>query len=259
MSMTFKKICRLAGNAIVDYNMIEDGDRILVGISGGKDSMILLKVLKYFSGIAPVHFTLSAATFDPGFPGFSTDGTAAFCESLGIPHHRICLDIPRLLKEKKMTEKPCMLCSRLRRGNLYSLAEKLQCGKIALGQHLDDIEISFLMSVCRGSGISTMGPNVPAEEHALRIIRPLALTPESLITQMAAEMELPRRGECIYREQLERDGDRAYFRGILEEISKKIPDIRSNLLRSLSNIQECYLLDRRFANGANEGISNETD
>ena len=152
-----------------------------------------------------------------------------------------------------------MLCSRLRRGNLYSMAEKLRCRKIALGQHLDDIEISFLMSVCRGGGVSTMGPNVPAEKRALRVIRPLALTPEALIARAAAEMELPVRGECIYREQLERGGDRAYFRGVLEEISKKIPDLRSNILRSLSNVQEGYLLDRRFIKNADKGNANETD
>lgn len=259
MCVTFKKICRLAGNAVVDYGMIEEGDRILVGVSGGKDSLVLLKVLKHLADAAPIRFTLFAATFDPGFLGFSTDETAAFCRSLGIPHHRMRLDIPRLLEEKSLTEKPCMLCSRLRRGNLYSLAEKLHCGKIALGQHLDDIEISFLMSVCRGGGISTMGPNVPAEERALRVIRPLALTPEALIARAAAEMELPVRGECIYREQLERSGDRAYFRGILEEISKKIPDLRSNILRSLSNVQEGYLLDRRFIKNADKGNANETD
>ena len=104
-----------------------------------------------------------------------------------------------------------------------------------------------------------MGPNVPAEERALRIIRPLALTPEALIARAAAEMELPVRGECIYREQLERSGDRAYFRGILEKISKKIPDLRSNILRSLSNVQEGYLLDRRFIKNADKGNANETD
>ena len=109
MSMTFKKICRLAGNAIVDYHMIEDGDKILVGVSGGKDSMILLKVLKHLSNAAPVRFTLYAATFDPGFAGFSTDGTASYCESLGIPHHAVNLNIPRLLQEKHLTTSP--VCS----------------------------------------------------------------------------------------------------------------------------------------------------
>lgn len=248
MSTIFKKICRLAGNAVVDYHMIEEGDRILVGVSGGKDSMILLRVLKHLSDAAPIRFTLSAATFDPGFPGFSADGTAGFCRELGIEHHTVRMDIPRLLEEKGLMESPCMLCSRLRRGNLYSLAEKLQCNKVALGQHLDDIEISFLMSICRGNGISTMGPNVPAEERGVRVIRPLAYTPESLIVRLAAEMQLPKRGECIYREQLEKDGDRVYFRHILEQIAEKIPDLRSNLLRSLSNVQTGYLLDRRFLN-----------
>ena len=92
----------------MDYHMIEDGDKILVGVSGGKDSMILLKVLKHLSNAAPVRFTLYAATFDPGFAGFSTDGTASYCESLGIPHHVVNLNIPRLLQEKHLTDKPCI-------------------------------------------------------------------------------------------------------------------------------------------------------
>ena len=215
MSNSFKKICRLAGNAIVGYHMIDDGDRILVGVSGGKDSMVLLRVLKHFSGVAPISFALEAVTFDPGFPGFSAAGTGEFCQSLSIPHHVIRFDMPALLEEKGMGQNPCMLCSRLRRGNLYTLAEKLHCNKIALGQHLDDVAASFLMSLCRGAGLSTMGPNVPAQEHDVRIIRPLIFTPESLLIQVAAEMELPVRGECLYKNQLE-NGDRKYFKHILE-------------------------------------------
>ena len=245
MSNLFKKICRLAGNAIVEYRMIGKGDRILVGLSGGKDSMVLLRVLAYFRGVAPVSFELEAVTFDPGFPGFSADATGEYCRSLSIPHHIIRFDMPSLLKEKGMGKNPCMLCSRLRRGNLYTLAKKLRCGKIALGQHLDDIAVSFLMSLCRGAGLSTMGPNVPAEEHDVRIIRPLIFIPEALLSKVAAEMELPVRGECLYRNELE-NGDRRYFKRILEEISGRIPDLRSNILRSLSNVQEGFLLDKKF-------------
>ena len=245
MSNLFKKICRLAGNAIVEYRMIGKGDRILVGLSGGKDSMVLLRVLAYFRGVAPVSFELEAVTFDPGFPGFSADATGEYCRSLSIPHHIIRFDMPSLLKEKGMGKNPCMLCSRLRRGNLYTLAKKLRCGKIALGQHLDDVAVSFLMSLCRGAGLSTMGPNVPAEEHDVRIIRPLIFIPEALLSKVAAEMELPVRGECLYRNELE-NGDRRYFKRILEEISGRIPDLRSNILRSLSNVQEGFLLDKKF-------------
>lgn len=245
MSNLFKKACRLAGNAIAEYRMIDEGDRILIGVSGGKDSMVLLRILAYFRGVAPVGFELEAVTFDPGFPGFSADATGEFCRSLSIPHHIIRFDMPALLKEKGSGRNPCMLCSRLRRGNLYTLAKKLRCNKIALGQHLDDIAVSFLMSLCRGAGLSTMGPNVPAEQHEARIIRPLAFAPESLIAGIAAEMELPTRGECLYKNELE-NGDRRYFKRVLEEISERIPDLRSNILCSLSNVQEGFLLDPKF-------------
>ena len=243
--LLFRKICRLTGNAIVQYDMIREGDRILAGISGGKDSVALLHVLRHFQKTAPVSFSIEAATFDPGFPGFSADGTGELCAGLGIPHHIIRFDMAALLAGKKLDGSPCMLCSRLRRGNLYTLARKLGCGKIALGQHLDDAEVSFLMSLCRGAGLSTMGPNVPEKNGELRIIRPLILTPEAMIAEWVSKMELPIRGECLYREQLE-NGDRKYFKRVLEQLTERIPDLRSNILRSLSNVQEEYLLDRRF-------------
>ena len=241
----FKKICRLAGNAIVEYSMIRDGDRILAGISGGKDSIAMLHVLRHFQQTAPVHFELEAATFDPGFPDFSAGDTGELCRSLGIPHHLIRFDMTALLAEKNLEENPCMLCSRMRRGNLYTLARKRKFNKIALGQHLDDAEISFLMSLCRGAGLSTMGPNVPEKSGSIRIIRPLILTPESLIAEWVRSRNFPIRGECRYKEQLE-NGDRRYFSRLLDQLSERIPDLRSNILRSMSNIQEGYLFDRRF-------------
>ena len=243
--LLFKKICRLTGKAIVEYAMIRDGDRILIGASGGKDSVTLLHVLRHFQQTAPVHFELEAVTFDPGFPGFSADETGNLCRGLGMTHHVIRFDMAALLAEKKLEEKPCMLCSRLRRGNLYTLARKRKCNKIALGQHLDDAEVSFLMSLCRGAGLSTMGPNVPEKNGKLRIIRPLILTPESLIVQWVKSRNLPIRGECRYKARLE-NGDRKFFEQLLDQLSERIPDLRSNILRSLSNVQEGYLLDPRF-------------
>lgn len=243
--LLFKKICRLAGNAITEYGMIRSGDRILAGVSGGKDSIALLHVLRHFQQTAPVHFELEAATFDPGFPDFSADATGELCRSLGIPHHLIRFQMAELLTEKGLEAKPCMLCSRLRRGNLYTLARQRKCNKIALGQHLDDAEISFLMSLCRGAGLSTMGPNVREKSGALRIIRPLILSPEKLIAEWVNSRALPVRGACRYKEQLG-NGDRRYFMRLLARLEERIPDLRSNILRSLSNIQEEYLFDPRF-------------
>ena len=246
--LLFKKICRLAGNAVTEYGMIREGDRILAGVSGGKDSVALLHVLRHFQQAAPVRFELEAVTFDPGFPGFDAESTGALCNHLGIVHHLIRFDMASLLAEKQLEENPCMLCSRLRRGNLYTLARKRNFNKIALGQHLDDAEVSFLMSLCRGAGLSTMGPNVPEKSGDLRIIRPLILTPESLIAEWVRTQGLPVRGECRYKEQLE-GGDRRYFRDLLDRLSERIPDLRSNMLRSMSNIQEGYLFDHRFLDG----------
>ena len=104
--LLFRKICRLTGNAIVQYDMIREGDRILAGISGGKDSVALLHVLRHFQKTAPVSFSIEAATFDPGFPGFSADGTGELCAGLGIPHHIIRFDMAALLAEKKLDGSP---------------------------------------------------------------------------------------------------------------------------------------------------------
>lgn len=246
MSDTFKKICHLAGTAVKDHDMIAQNDHILIGVSGGKDSCVLLKVLRHFQQIAPIPFTLSAATFDPGFEGFCACETKRFCESEKVPHYMISFDIASLLEEKNLTEKPCMLCSRMRRGNLYSLARKLGANKLALGQHLDDICISFLMSVCRGNGLSTMGPNIPARSGDLSVIRPLIYVPESMISDYAASLPFTPKGECKYREKLLQEGDRPYFDRLLKELSGRIPDLRSNMLCSLSNVQTAHLLDKKF-------------
>ena len=260
-SRAMQRLCGLMRKAVQDYEMIAPGDKVMVGVSGGKDSVALTIGLAELRKYIGFDFTVQAVTLDPQFGGRPMDYTVLqeLFAQYDIPYEIRRTEIGPVVFDYRKEKNPCALCAKLRRGALHTAAQELGCNKIALGQHLDDIEISFLMSICRGSGLSTMGPNVPAEEHALRVIRPLAYTPESLIIQMASEMELPRRGECIYREQLESSGDRAYFRSILEKISEKIPDLRSNLLRSLSNIQEEYLLDRRFIHAANKENPNETD
>lgn len=239
----FRALCKRAGEAIGLYRMIEEGDRILVGLSGGKDSFMLLHTLHALRRKAPVRFELIAATFDPGFPEFNISGIRDYCRSQGWEHRVVKLDIAELLAKKRAGKTPCVLCSRLRRGKLYGLAAAEGCGKLALGQHFDDIATSFLMSLFRGHGLSTMGPNVAAKANAeFRIIRPFALAPESLIVRCREERELPQAGTCRYEEELV-DGDRAYFRRLLDELEKRIPDLRSQMLRSLSNVQPEYLLD----------------
>ena len=240
--LPFKKLRKIAGEAIVRYGMIQDGDRILCGLSGGKDSFVLLEVLHQLQKAAPVKFDILAVTFDPGFPEFNAAGTAGFCRKKNWEHHMINMQISEIIEEKDFTHAPCVMCSRLRRGKLYGLARELNCNKLALGHHLDDIIISFLMSLCRGQGVTTMAPVVPPKSPDKPwIIRPMALAPESLIIQCAAVMELPVSGICRYKEQLD-DGDRKYFQQTLGEWEKRIPDLRSNIARSLANPQIEHLL-----------------
>jgi tRNA 2-thiocytidine biosynthesis protein TtcA len=238
----FDTICRSAGTAAVQYNMTREGDRVLVGLSGGKDSFVLMHVLDHLQKAAPVNFTFEAATFDPGFENFGTEKIREYCIAHNWKHHTVKLNIPALLKEKDFEESPCVLCSRLRRGKLYGLAAELNCNRLALGQHLDDIVISFLMSLCRGQGLSTMAPVVePKKAGQPTVIRPLALVPESVIAAYAETLDLPGAGNCIYKQQLQ-SGDRMFFKEMLKDLEKRIPDIRSNVARSLKKVEIDHLL-----------------
>lgn len=238
----FKKLRRIAGETIVRYRMISAGDRILAGLSGGKDSFVMLELLHQLRQAAPVPFEVTAVTFDPGFPGFNVSEISAYCKARRWDQRIIGMDIPGIISEKDFSHAPCVLCSRLRRGRLYGLAKELDCGKLALGHHLDDIIISFLMSLCRGQGVSTMAPVVHSKDEGKPcVIRPLALVPEELIRECAALMDLPEAGVCCYKEQLN-SGDRKYFAGTLAQWEQRIPDLRSNIARSLMNPEVEHLL-----------------
>ena len=239
----FKKLCRLAGECITRFNLISDGDRILVGLSGGKDSFALIHLLEHFQKVAPVHFDFTAATFDPGFPGFNAGEIARFCEKKHWEHHTVKLDIPGIIADKKMTANPCMLCSRLRRGHLYKLAGELKCNKLALGQHLDDIITSFMMSLCRGQGLTSMAPLAEPKNPAHpKVIRIMALAPEKLISEYARTLELPENcSKCLYHEQL-LSGDRKFFGDLIDSLEKNIPDLRSNIAKSLGHVELKHLL-----------------
>ncbi|MBQ7393680.1 MAG: hypothetical protein IJV89_04945 [Lentisphaeria bacterium] len=242
----FHKLCRLAGQAVGRFRMIADGDRILVGLSGGKDSITLLHVLYAMQKRAPIRFELFPAVFDPGFPGFGLELLQKYAEEQHWDLHILKTDVAAALDPEK-TNAPCVLCSRIRRGKLANLAQELQCNKLALGHHLDDLLISFLMSAARGQGLTTMGPNVRSKSvPSLRIIRPMALAEESLIREAASELgPYPDAGKCMYHNELA-DGDRIYFREMLETMAERIPHIRSQLLYSLGKVETDYLLDTRF-------------
>ena len=236
------KLRKLTGEAIGKFEMIGENDRILVGLSGGKDSFILMHLLSYFQKVAPVRFEIIAGTFDPGYPEFNAAAIAEYCQKSNWEHKIIKLPMEAILAEKEQESTPCGLCSRLRRGKLYGLASELKCNKLALGQHLDDLIASFFMSLCRGQGIRTMAPVAAPDnpEHPV-IIRPLCLIPEEMLVSTAQANSFPDAGNCRYEEIL-LSGDRVYFRNLADTLTEKVPDFRSNFVRSLGHIEPKHLM-----------------
>lgn len=233
---------KLTGNAIGRFQMINGNDRILVGLSGGKDSFILLHLLHYFQKVAPVRFEIIAGTIDPGYPEFNTQAISDYCKQFNWRHEVIKLPMEEILAERDLESSPCGLCSRLRRGKLYGLAGTLKCNKLALGQHLDDLIASFFMSLCRGQGLRTMAPVAhPDDPSHPVIIRPLALIPEEMLIDTAQQNDFPAAGSCRYKEEL-LSGDRAYFRKLADTLTEKVPDFRSNFIRSLGHVEPEHLM-----------------
>jgi tRNA 2-thiocytidine biosynthesis protein TtcA len=245
-SADFHQICRLAGEASVIYQMIEPGDKVLVGLSGGKDSMILCHVIEHLRRRARFDFSFITVTFNPMFPEFYHEFTAEYARMHGWEHLIIDFPMQQFLTEKNALKRPCSLCSRMRRGKLYGKAVELGCTKIALGHNLDDICVSFLMSLTRGQGLKTMAPKVKTREYNFKIIRPLAFVPEETIRAAAALAVLPDTGKCGFQTQLDENGDRVYFTNLLSQLEPRIPNIRQNMLYSLRSIRPEHLLDQNF-------------
>ncbi|MDD3155567.1 MAG: ATP-binding protein [Victivallaceae bacterium] len=249
----FDRIASLVGEAVVRYGMIAEHSRILIGISGGKDSLVLAHALFRLQKRAPVNFELLTATFDPGFSGFEAERIEAYAREQNWPHEIVALNVAEILKEKAWTKQPCVLCSRLRRGKLSGLARERGCDRLALGQHLDDVLTSFLMSLCGGQGLTTMGPNVAADGGTLRLIRPLAFVPEELIVEARAEFDFPDAGHCRYEEELRATGDRAYYRNLLDQLAQRRGDVRRNMLHSLGRIEAEHLFDLKYLDLPEQG------
>lgn len=242
----FQRLCADAGYAIRDFRMIQEGDRILVGLSGGEDSMVLMHVLHHLRRRAPVRFEVFSATVDMGFAGFDGEALCRYAASQGWRHERLCLDGEAILAAKNRARRPCALCSRLRRGRLHGVADRLQCNRIALGQHLDDLCVSLLLSLFRGGGLKTMGPHVPADAGSKWLIRPLCYVPKTLIREVAQTFAFPSMRSCPYLPMLEEEGDRARIQRLVRELEAEIPGLLRNMLASLRHVEPDHLLDRRL-------------
>ena len=249
----FHRVRQAAAKASARYAMLQPGDRVAAALSGGLDSLVMLETLIALQKRAPFDFELEAVTFDPGFPDYNLNGIAEYCKMREVRHSVIAVNVPEMLEKSPQDRfrRPCVLCSRLRRGKLYGFARENKFNKIALGHHADDLMESLLISLVRGQGITTMGPNVTADtaneqQGDLRIIRPLALIDEKTVKCAAGSFEFPIAGKCPYQAMLDESGDRAWAKRCLSDFAQRIPDLHTLMLKSMSKVEANYLLDKRF-------------
>jgi len=186
-----KTLLRQTGRALVDFNMIHEGDRILLGLSGGKDSLALLHILNHFQRHAPIKFEFAAMTVDPMAGDFDPSPMIPYLKSLGVEYHYRREPIMDIAKEHMGKPSYCSFCSRIKRGIMYNTAREHGFNVIALAQHLDDLAESFMMSAFHGGQLRTMKANYVIDEGDLRVIRPLVYARERQTREFSNSAELP--------------------------------------------------------------------
>ena len=245
-----KRLRRNAGNAIADYDMISAGDRVMVCLSGGKDSYALLDILLGLQHNAPVDFELVAVNMDQKQPGFPEHVLPDYLDGLGIEYYIVEKDTYSIVKEKIPEGKTtCGLCSRLRRGTLYAFAEQIGATKIALGHHRDDIIETLFLNLFYGGRMAAMPPKLLADDQRNVVIRPLAYCRERDLAKYARLKDFPiiPCNLCGSQENLQRQNIKA----MLTEWEKTAPGRSNNIFRALQNIAPSQLADPELFDFAN--------
>jgi len=237
-----KRLCREVGRAIFDYRMIEEGDKVMVCVSGGKDSYGLLDILLKLRARAPVHFDLVAVNLDQKQPGFPEDVLPTYLKALGVPFHIEEQDtysiVKRVIPEGKTT---CGLCSRLRRGILYRVADELGATKVALGHHRDDMLQTFFLNMFFAGKLKSMPPKLVSDDGKHIVIRPLAYVAEKDLVRWAQHRQFPiiPCTLCGSQENLQRK----QVGEMLREWERKFPGRIENMFNALQNVVPSHLLD----------------
>jgi tRNA 2-thiocytidine biosynthesis protein TtcA len=240
-----KKLHRQVGQAIVDYNMIEPGDKVMVCLSGGKDSHALLDILLSLRERAPVDFDLIAVNLDQKQPGFPQDVLPAYLTRRGVPFHIENQDTYSIVKKLiPEGQTMCSLCSRLRRGILYRVAGELGATKIALGHHRDDIVVTLLMSMFFGGRMKSMPPKLVSDDGRNIVIRPLAYVAETDLERWAEHRQFPiiPCTLCGNQDNLQR----VQVRRMLREWERQYPGRTDNMFRAMATVVPSHLADRNL-------------
>jgi tRNA 2-thiocytidine biosynthesis protein TtcA len=249
MSRTFlatqRKIRKLAGKAVHDFSMIQDGDLVMACVSGGADSYTMLDTLLYLKSVAPISFSIVAVNLDQKQPGFPEEVLPAYLEGIGVPYRILEQDTYSIVKAKIAPGKTtCSLCSRLRRGILYTAAREMGVTKIALGHHRDDILETLLLNMFFGGTIKTMPPKLRSDDGTNVVIRPLAYCKESLIKKYSAAMRFPiiPCNLCGSQPNLQRRA----MKELLQQWDRDHPQRLRSMFASVGNVVPSHMMDREL-------------
>lgn len=253
-----KRLCRQVGQAIIDFNMIEEGDRVMVCVSGGKDSYGLLDILLKLQKRAPINFEIIAVNLDQKQPGFPAHILPEYLAKLGIEFHIETQDTYSIVKKVVAEGKTmCSLCSRLRRGILYRVADELKITKIALGHHRDDMLATFFLNMFFGGKLKGMPPKLVSDDGGHIVIRPLANVAEKDLTRWAAHREFPiiPCSLCGSQENLQRQ----LIGQMLRDWEKQYPGRTETMFTALQNVVPSHLMDVNRYDFKNIKITGQAD
>ncbi len=236
-----QKVLSHLRRAVEEYNLIEDGDRIAVGVSGGKDSLVLLKALANYAIFSPQKFTIIAITIDmfAGKSDFSE--VKKLCEDIGVEYHIVPSDIYQIVFEERKESNPCSLCAKLRRGMLNTKAIELGCNKLALGHSADDVVHTFLLSLFYEGRLSTFLPKLYMDRTGMTVIRPLILTDEKYIKSVAKKLPV-QKSLCPVDKLTKRE----YTKDVIKEIQKEIPFVKDRIFSAITHPERYNLFDRAY-------------
>lgn len=230
--MQLRRLLSLTRKAVDEYNMIEEGDRIAIGISGGKDSLTLLYALSGLRRFYPKHFEIEAITVNIGFEGFNTDAIAALCEELGVHYTVIKTDIAEVVFNIRKEENPCSLCAKMRKGAFNDKAKELGCNKSAYAHHKDDVIETALMSLIYEGHFYCFSPVTYLDRMDITLIRPLIYVEECDVIGFKNLYNLP-----VEKNPCPADGytKREYVKQLIRQLEKENPGVRDRLFNSVTN------------------------
>ncbi len=237
--MIMQKLLSKARKAIQDFDMIQENDKVAVGLSGGKDSLTLLHILKNYQKFSPNKFELIAITLNPG--GVDNAPLHELCRDLDVEFHEVQTDIKEIVFDIRKEKNPCSLCANLRRGALNSTARELGCNKVALGHHKDDAVETFLMSMFYEGRVNCFSPKTYMDKQALTIIRPMVYIDEHMTKRATKEFSYP-----VIENPCPANGNtkRQEIKELLSKLNTNIPNVKRNLFGALNNTDKLFIWDK---------------